>query len=188
MMLRRIPPKRRRLGLTNYRKRLKLVKSGMPRLVVRKTNRYIIAQIVESRKGGDLTITSVTSKELSKYGWKAGFKNTPAAYLTGLLLATKSKERGVKDAILDIGLQRPVKGCRAFAVLKGAVDGGLNLIFSEDIVPDEHRISGKHIADYYSSLDQEKREKLFRMVDQEFVANLPDKVKEISSKMMGGTS
>ena len=49
----RAPPKRRRKGLTDYRKRLKLVKSGLPRFVVRKTNRYIIVQITESKAGGD---------------------------------------------------------------------------------------------------------------------------------------
>ncbi|EEZ92675.1 MAG: hypothetical protein BJBARM4_0725 [Candidatus Parvarchaeum acidiphilum ARMAN-4] len=32
---------------TNYRKRLELLKSGIPRLVVRKTDKSVIAHIVE---------------------------------------------------------------------------------------------------------------------------------------------
>jgi large subunit ribosomal protein L18 len=42
----RVPWRRRREGKTNYYKRLKLIRSGKPRLVVRRTNKYIIAQIV----------------------------------------------------------------------------------------------------------------------------------------------
>jgi hypothetical protein len=52
VILRRMKPRRRRAGLTDYRKRLKLVKSGLERLVVRRTNRRIIAMLVKSKAGG----------------------------------------------------------------------------------------------------------------------------------------
>lgn len=42
----RVPFRRRREGKTNYHKRLKLLKSKKPRLVVRKTLNHHIAQIV----------------------------------------------------------------------------------------------------------------------------------------------
>ena len=51
-VLKRMPHRRRREGVTDYRKRLKLVKSGKLRLVVRRTNRYVIVQLVESKAGG----------------------------------------------------------------------------------------------------------------------------------------
>jgi large subunit ribosomal protein L18 len=89
VILRRMKPRRRRAGLTDYRKRLKLVKSGLERLVVRRTNRRIIAMLVKSKAGGDETIVSATSDVLSKFGWKASFKSIPAAYLTGFLLGKK---------------------------------------------------------------------------------------------------
>ena len=41
---------RRRKGVTNYRKRLALLKSGLPRAVVRFTNSKVMIQIVEGRK------------------------------------------------------------------------------------------------------------------------------------------
>ncbi len=36
--------RRRREGKTNYYKRREMIKSGLPRLVVRRTNRYVIAR------------------------------------------------------------------------------------------------------------------------------------------------
>ncbi|MEM2083226.1 MAG: 50S ribosomal protein L18 [Nitrososphaerota archaeon] len=153
----RAKPKRQRKGLTNYYKRIKLVKSNLPRLVVRKTDRYIITQITLSKVGGDYTYLTVNSKELSKYGWKNGFKNIPAAYLTGFLLGIKSKKIGINKAILDIGLQKPVKGSRVFAVAKGAIDAGLEIPISEEVIPSEERIKGKHIEDFKLKLLEESK-------------------------------
>ena len=62
--------KRRRKGLTNYYKRIKLLKSRKPRLVVRKTIKHIIAQLVIAKPQGDITLVSAHSKELvNKFGW-----------------------------------------------------------------------------------------------------------------------
>jgi len=62
--LKRMKPRRRRQGKTDYRKRLKLVKSGIERLVVRRTNRRIIVQLVRSKHGGDETLAAVSSDML----------------------------------------------------------------------------------------------------------------------------
>ena len=140
-----MPYRRRRLCKTNYKKRLLLLKSGKPRLVVRKTNTKLIAQIVKYEHDGDVVVTSASSADLVKLGWKGATKNIPAAYLTGLLIAKKAKEAKIKDVVLDIGLHTPVKGSRVFAVAKGAFDGGLNLPMSETIVPDESRLKGEHL-------------------------------------------
>ena len=149
----RVPWRRRREGKTNYYKRLKLIRSGKPRLVVRKTNKYIIVQVVDARIEGDHVIAAAHSRELVKrYGWKGGTGNTPAAYLTGLLAAFRALEKGVKEAVLDIGLNDPVKGARVFAALKGALDAGMAVPHSPEILPSEDRIRGEHIARWAADL------------------------------------
>lgn len=136
--------RRRREGKTDYAKRLALLKSERTRMIVRKTNKYVIVQFAQFDSKGDSIITSVTSKHLSKYGF-TGKSNTPSAYLTGALAAKQAKEKGVKDFILDLGLQAPTKGNLLFAALKGAIDAGLQAPFDSAIVPSQDRIEGKHL-------------------------------------------
>ncbi|RLJ03393.1 MAG: 50S ribosomal protein L18 [Candidatus Aenigmatarchaeota archaeon] len=140
----RVPHRRRREKKTNYRKRLALLKSGKVRLVVRRSLNYTYGQFVEYHRDGDRTIAAVTSKELLKFGWKGHCGNLPAAYLAGLLLGKKSN---VKEAILDIGLQRSTKGNRLYAFLKGVLDSGVNVPHDEEMLPSEDRIMGKHISE-----------------------------------------
>jgi len=154
-MLKRLPPRRRREGLTDYRMRLKLAKSRLPRLVIRKTNRYIIVQVIKCKEGGDETLLTVTSKKLLEYGWKGGLKNLPASYLTGLLAGIQAKKKGLKKAIVDIGLHKPIKGSRVFAAVKGFIDAGVDVPAGEEIFPDEDRIKGAHISDYYRRIREE---------------------------------
>jgi len=156
----RVKMRRRREGKTDYRKRLAYLKSGKPRAVVRKTLRYIIVQIVEYHEDGDRILVGVTSKHLEKYGWKGSFKNTPAAYLTGYLAGKKALEKGIKEAILDIGLQSPVKGSRVFAALKGMVDAGLDIPHGEGIFPGEERIRGEHISEDMANMFEEVKAKM----------------------------
>ncbi|MCX8187856.1 MAG: 50S ribosomal protein L18 [Nitrososphaeria archaeon] len=151
-ILKRVPPKRRRKGLTDYRKRLKLVKSGLPRIVIRKTNRYIIAQVINSRSGGDETLITVTSRKLAAYGWRASFKNTSAAYLTGLIAGLLARKKGVEKAVADIGLHTTSVGSKVFAVVKGFLDAGVVVPSSEEVFPDEGRIQGAHIMEYYKAI------------------------------------
>ena len=150
----RVPFRRRREGRTNYYKRKVMITSGKMRLVVRKTLRQIIAHVCEANKIGDNTIVYASSFELRNYGWKGSFSNTPAAYLTGYLIAKKASSRGLSEVAPDIGLNTPSKGCRVFAALKGAVDGGLKLRVSEKVIPSEDRIRGVHIARYAEELEK----------------------------------
>jgi len=143
----RLQFKRKREGKTNYRKRLNLLKSRTDRLVIRKTNQYVLAQIVSYEPAGDKVLVGVSSKQLLKIGWKYSAKNIPASYLTGFLLAKKATEKKVKKAILDLGLQTPKKGSRLYAVLKGVIDGGVNVPSSDEIFPSQERINGAHISD-----------------------------------------
>ncbi len=86
-----VQKRRRKERKTDYRKRLKLLTSNKPRLVVRKTNRYIIAQIVKSKEAQDKVIFGYTTKKLSEFNWKYSFKCLPAAYLLGLIIGKKAK-------------------------------------------------------------------------------------------------
>ena len=46
--------------------------------------------------------------------------------------------------------ETPTAGGRAFATLKGLVDGGLEIPHSEKLYPDETRIKGEHISEKIS--------------------------------------
>ena len=129
---------RRRIeGKTDYGSRMNLLKSEIPRLVVRISNRYIIAQIVKSKEAQDSVLCTANSKELVKYGMPEAFsmKNISNAYLTGALIAKKGKEKKITEVILDIGLKRSTKGSKIYAVVKGCADSGIKLKYSEEMVP-----------------------------------------------------
>lgn len=144
--------RRKRKGLTNYKKRLKLLLSHKPRLVVRKSSRNICAQIIEYGKEGDKVLISVNSGHLDKLGWKCSKGNVPSSYLVGLLIGKKAKEKGIKDVVLDMGLQKSIRGSRIYALLKGVLDAGIIAPHSKDMLPSEERIKGAHIAKYASEL------------------------------------
>src|SRR5271168_3913739 len=99
--------RRRREAITNYKRRLELVKSGLDRVIVRKTNKRILSQVARYTVKGDIILAQANSNELEKFNWP-GRSNRATAYLTGLLLAKKYKEAGKTDHILDIGLASPV--------------------------------------------------------------------------------
>lgn len=164
----KMPFKRRREGKTNYRQRLGLLKSGEHRLVVRKSLKYVTAQITNSDKKGDRVLAVATSRELKKMGWTFACDNLPAAYLTGLLIGKKCLDKKINHAVLNSGLYTSVKGSRIYAVVKGAKDAGLDIPVDEEILPDDERLKGLLIA---------KNEK-FKSLPSEF-----EKAKE---KIMGG--
>lgn len=143
-----VPFRRRREGKTDYYQRTRLIVADVPRMVVRKTNRHIIIQLVTAEMDGDRTLVAANSAELEKYGYKGSTSNTPAAYLTGMLFAAKAKKAQQDSAILDIGLNRATPGARVFAALKGAVEAGLEIPHGEDILPSDERVKGMHIAAY----------------------------------------
>lgn len=138
--MRRTFRRRRKEQKTDYRARLALLKSQKPRLVIRKTNRTIIAQIVESDGAQDKIVYNINSKDLLAHGWpkesEGSLKSLPAAYLTGFLAAKKAKGK-ISEAILDIGLQRNIPKSRIYAALKGAVDAGLKVPHNPEVFPTE---------------------------------------------------
>jgi large subunit ribosomal protein L18 len=164
----KMPFKRRRLYKTDYKKRLKLLLSKKPRLVVRRSLKYISAQIIEFSPKGDKTLVQASSKELKKLGWEFSCDNLPASYLTGLLIGKKALEKGIKEAVLDSGLYASTKGNRIYAVVKGARDAGLEVPVDESVLPSEERVKGLHISTYLEKFK-----------------GLPEKFEEIRKKIGG---
>ena len=139
---------RRSTGQTDYHRRLKLLRSGTPRAVVRITNTQVICQLVSYQEDGDRIISAADGKSLrGKYAWpaKVSTKSVPAAYCTGYALAKQVQKSGHDEAVLDIGLAASTSGNRVFAALKGMVDGGLSVPHSEEIFPSDDRLTGAHI-------------------------------------------
>ena len=176
----RVPFRRRREGKTDYRARKALILSKLPRIVARGSLNHMTVQVVKAKIEGDEVLTSAHSKELTKkFGWKGSCGNTPAAYLTGFLCGLKALEKGIKKAILDIGLKTPTKGSKVFAVLKGLLDAGVEVPHGEEKLPDESRIRGEHIANYAKQLATENPEEYRKRFSQYLARRLkPEKLPE----------
>ncbi|RCK65297.1 60S ribosomal protein L5 [Candida viswanathii] len=154
------PFRRRQEGKTDYYQRKRLVtqhkaKYNTPkyRLVVRFTNKDIIAQIVSAQITGDVVFTAAYAHELPRYGIKHGLTNWSAAYAVGLLVARRALQKlgldetytGVEEVEGEFELTEAVEmaqdhsrtttGARVFGVLKGASDGGLYVPHSPNRFP-----------------------------------------------------
>lgn len=212
--------RRRREGKTDYFARKKLInqaknKYNTPknRLVVRITNRDVIAQVVYSKIDGDHVMAAAYAHELPGFGLKVGLTNYAACYATGLLLARRllkslkldtayvgkeeadgefyeveENEEGPAPfrAFLDIGLARASTGARIFGVLKGAVDGGLDIPHNEKRFPgydadskeydvEMHRnmIFATHVREYMEHL-QEQDEDMYKKQFAHYIKNSID--------------
>ncbi len=150
-----LPFRRRREERTDYKLRKALLTSGRPRAVVRLSNKYVYVQITDAKPTGDFVRASASSIELGKLGWKGGTGNLPAAYLTGELAGRRALAKGIKEALLDIGLKSSSKGSKLYAALKGLVDSGLQVPHSDKNLPTEERIAGSHVSAYAKNLSAE---------------------------------
>lgn len=176
------------------------------RLIVRFTNKDITCQIAYARIEGDVIICAAYAHELPRYGVKVGLTNYAAAYCTGLLMARRLLNKLKLDSIykgceeidgdeymiesedgqpgafrcyLDVGLARTTTGARIFGVLKGAVDGGLEIPHSSKRFPgydsdskefsaEVHRdhIFGKHVGEYMKVLQDDDEDAYKRQFSQ----------------------
>ncbi|MFA5746339.1 MAG: 50S ribosomal protein L18 [archaeon] len=159
--------KRRREQKTDYKKRLAVLKSKQDRFVLRVTNSLVKAQIIRYDKDGDKTVVSATSRELVVLGYTGALKNTPAVYLTALLLSAKAKKANIKEVIYDLGAKNYKSGNKIFAGLKAIVDSGLVCPYNEKAFPTKDRIEGKTMAEYLKKpVDKEftiVKEKILKM-------------------------
>ncbi|PSP80193.1 50S ribosomal protein L18 [Halobacteriales archaeon QS_1_68_20] len=149
-----VPMRRRREVRTDYHQRLRLLKSGKPRLVARTSNKHARAQLVTTGPLGDETEASAHSGDLTEFGWEAPTTNLPAAYLTGLLAGKRAVAAGLEEAVLDIGLHSPTPGNKVFAIQEGAIDAGLEIPHNDDVFADWQRTRGTHVAEYAEQRDE----------------------------------
>ncbi|OZG63670.1 50S ribosomal protein L18 [Bifidobacterium hapali] len=93
----------------------------MPRLVVSRSNRHMVAQIVDDTKGITLVSASTLTADF------AGFEGTKseAAKKVGELVAEKAKAAGIQAVVFDRGGNKYTG--RVAAVAEGAREGGLAL-------------------------------------------------------------
>jgi large subunit ribosomal protein L18 len=180
--------KRIRSNKTNYHKRAALLIGRRSFVTVKVSDQNVASQLIKPTATGDIVVTSVHSKSLAKQGWKGSFNNLPACYLTGLMLGKKAQEKNVQDVVLYIGKDRFTS--RVAACLKGIYDSGVNIPVSEDALPPEDRVSGKHIAEYAGTLkdDQEKYNSRFSAILKNGLKpeDYPNHFEEIKSKISGG--
>jgi len=131
--------RRRAEGLTNYAKRLALLKSGKTRVTFRRSNKRIIMQLINFEPAGDKTLASAYSDKLSQFGW-ADKCNIPTAYLTGYWLGKQALAVGINEAVFDMGMISPVRGGKVFAGLNGLVDSGLKVPAGSEAFPKPERL------------------------------------------------
>ncbi|XVE72633.1 hypothetical protein DITRI_Ditri11bG0053800 [Diplodiscus trichospermus] len=193
------------------------------RLVARFTNKDIIAQIVYASISGDIVLAAAYAHELPRYGLDVGLTNYAAAYCVGLLLARRvlkqlemdaeyegnveatgedftvepAESRRPFRALLDVGLVKTTTGNRVFGVLKGALDGGVDIPHSEkrfagfnkdskQLDPDVHRkyIYGGHIAAYMRTLMEDEPEKYQSHFSEYIKRGIgPDNMEEMYKKV-----
>jgi len=142
----RVHFRRRREGKTDYRVRLRLLRSGEARAVVRFSGRRVRVAIVRYDPVGDRVVAAAESSELGRLGFPAtSLSTTPAAYLTAYLAGLRSKSAGAEMVVLDTGIRHPTEGGRLSAALKGLLDSGLEVPHGEGGFPSADRLNGAHL-------------------------------------------
>jgi len=139
--------RRRRENKTDYHKRIILLKGANPRLVFRKTNKYLIVQYVISNEAQDKIEFGVTSKALLKYGFpkEGNLKSVTASYLFGYYLGNKISKEKISKPIIDFGMIKMIHKNKLYAFIKGIIDSGLKISCKEEAFPSEDRLNGEHL-------------------------------------------
>ncbi len=141
--------RRRKENKTDYLKRLKLLKSERPRVVFRKTNKFVISEYVSSEAAQDKVIFGFNSKKLNEYGWpkdaQGSLKSITAAYLTGYLTGKTILKKKMTTPILDTGMNRSIHKNKIYSFLKGLIDAGIKIECKKEFFPEEERIKGEHL-------------------------------------------
>ncbi|MEM0097081.1 MAG: 50S ribosomal protein L18 [Conexivisphaerales archaeon] len=133
---------------TDYRRRKKVLMSKLPFIYVFESNRYVWAQVSIPMKEGDRTLSQANSKDIIKGGWLFSGKSYPAFYLIGILIGKRAVEKGIKEAILYSGLKAFRTNSKIMALVKGAIEGGLNVRVDKNAFPSEELINGTSIYAY----------------------------------------
>jgi large subunit ribosomal protein L18 len=180
--------RRKREGRTNYARRLGLLQSGKPRLIIRKKVGNISAQIAQYDPDGDKILVSVDARQLEKFGLTVINSNVPVAYLTGLLAAKEAMAHKIKEVVVDLGLQKITDKSKIYALIKGAKEGGLDVHAAQEVLPDADRVNGKHIEKYAALLKSDK-DAYARQFSQYLKANVdPTTISQLYAKVKSAIS
>ena len=145
----RTQKRRRKENKTDYLKRLKLLKGEKPRIVLRRTNKFIISEYVVSEEAQDKVVLGFDSRRLNKHGWpkeaQGSLKSTTASYLTGYLTGKTILKQKLENPILDTGMNRVLHKNKIYAFIKGLIDSGIKIECKKEFFPEESRIKGEHL-------------------------------------------
>jgi large subunit ribosomal protein L18 len=145
----RTQKRRRKENRTDYLKRLKLLKGETPRIVFRKTNKYIISEYTVSKEAQDSVVMGMDSRKLNEYGWpktaQGSLKSITASYLTGYLTGKTILKQKLEEPILDAGMNRVLHKNKIYAFIKGLIDSGIKINCKKEFFPEEERIKGDHL-------------------------------------------
>ena len=147
--MKKVLKRRKREHKTDYGKRFKLLKSGAPRLVFRRTNKYVIAQYVTSYEAQDKVLWEIDSRKLLSYGWpksaKGSLKSISASYLVGYFVSKKIAKEKLEKPIVDFGMARVLHKTRVYGFIKGLIDGGLEISCKEEAFPNKEKLEGNEL-------------------------------------------
>ena len=145
----RTQKRRRKENKTDYLKRLKLLKGEKPRIVFRKTNKFIISEYIVSKEAQDKVIIGFDSRKLNDYGWpknaQGSLKSITASYLTGYLIGKAIIKQNLEMPILDTGMNRAIHKNKIYAFIKGLIEAGIKINCKKEFFPEESRINGQHL-------------------------------------------
>ena len=115
--LRKLEKRRDLFRFRDYRRRARLMNKAGKLFLLRRTNRRLIAQVIERRELGDDTLWTHSSK--------SGFKNCKFAENFGRICGAEAARKGFEELPLDTGRRRDVRGFIASFVrgLNGAEPG-----------------------------------------------------------------
>jgi len=86
---------------------------------------------------------------------------------------------GKTSAIADFNSYNITASNKLYAALKGAIDAGLSIPHDKDVVPDEERVSGAHIASYAEAMQKTDPAKYAAYFSQYLAAGIaPEKLVE----------
>ena len=74
-----------------------------------------------------------------------------------MIAGYKAKKKGIKDAVVDIGLQVNTKGNSIYAVVSGIIDSGIDVPADNKNFPDRNRLEGKHTKNKGDGFDEIKK-------------------------------
>jgi len=145
----RTQKRRRKENKTDYLKRLKLLKGEKPRIVFRKTNKFIISEYIVSKEAQDKVIIGFDSRKLNDYGWpknaQGSLKSITASYLIGYLIGKAIIKQNLEMPILDTGMNRAIHKNKIYAFIKGLIEAGIKINCKKEFFPEESRINGQHL-------------------------------------------